>query len=187
MQIVNYGNIKEMLMFPEETQCVLDHIKNLKPNGLMVEWGTGGSTCKWLENLQHDQKLITIEHESNWYYNVKASVKDHFGNLPESKFKFILAGLEEGFYQYYGVPQEENPVGLRKYINPSEEIFDADIFFIDGIARGACAMSVLLNRTKKDSVLFIHDYKPRVTWYNWVTQFCNVELIGTTLVKLTRK
>jgi hypothetical protein len=50
MQIVNYGNIKEMLMFPEETQCVLDHIKNLKPNGLMVEWGTGGSTCKWLEN-----------------------------------------------------------------------------------------------------------------------------------------
>lgn len=187
MQHVNYGNIKEMLMFPEETECILDHIKNINPYGLMVEWGTGGSTFKWLDNLKYNQKLITIEHNPHWFNTVKESINSYFGELPENKFKFILAETEHGFSNNYGIPQEENPVGLRQYINPNVEIFNGDLFFIDGIARGACAMSVLLNRKKKDSVLFIYDYTPRVSWYSWVSQFCEVEIIGTTLAKLTFK
>lgn len=185
MQVVNYANIKEMLMFPEETQCVVEHIKRLGSNGLMVEWGTGGSTFKWLENLREHQKLITIEHHSDWYHAVNESIKLYFGNISPNKFNFILSQPEEPFYPYYGMPQEENPAGLRHYICPTAEIYEADIYFVDGVARGACAMAALLNRKKKDSVVFIHDYSPRVTWYNWVSQFCKVEQIGLTMAKLT--
>lgn len=186
MQLVNYGEIKEMLMFPEESAYILNTIKSMDTQGLMVEWGCGGSTFKWLENLTSAQKLITIEHNPDWYYQVQHSMNLHFGQIPKN-FNFILTPTEKEFYPYYGVPQEENPVGLRQYINPSEEIFDADIFFVDGIARASCAMTVLLKRKKKNSVLFIHDYSPRITWYNWVTQFCDVEFIGTTLARLHYK
>lgn len=185
MQIVNYGNIKEMLIFPDESEYITNEIKKLGQNSLMVEWGTGGSSFLWLEKLRDDQKLITIEHHKGWYDTVSQSMIQHFGKFPSHKFQFIHTEVEEGFAYYYGLPSEENTVGLKKYICPTELIYNADLYFIDGIARGACLASVLLKRKKKDSIIFIHDYAPRPTWYNWITQFCQVEIVGQTLAKVT--
>ena len=80
---------------------------------------------------------------------------------------------------------EENPVGLDNYLYPSQNAFEGDMFIIDGVARGVCALIVLLKSTKSDPIIVMHDWYPRVAWYSWAIQlFSRYERIGTTLVRL---
>ena len=174
--IVDYGDIiKEIQMVESEVNIVVDHIRNMPKNGLMVEWGSGGSTCKWIDTLSDDQKLISIEHNESWFDRVSRATKKHFPDL-EKKFKYYHIPEQYDFQHGYATILEEHPFGLDNYVNPEDDnVWNADIFFIDGIARATCLMNVLLRRTKKDSVIFMHDYVGREEWYNWSVQLCNKE------------
>lgn len=188
---VNYGDIiKEIQMIQFEVDYVSNLIKNMPQDGLMVEWGSGGSTCKWIDSLSNNQKLVTIEHNPQWYNRVSRAIKSHFGDVTE---KFTFHFIPEKFIEHgYGSLIEEHPCGTDKYINPDEKIWDADIFFIDGIARATCAMMVLLKKRKNKPIIMIHDYVGREDWYSWAVQFYNVETFtdkdnNSTLCVLTEK
>jgi hypothetical protein len=184
MTPAKYGTIDAILMMPDEIDFMTSLITADSEPMLMVEWGSGGSTCKWLEVLGDNQRLISIEHNAQWYEKVKDNVALHFGNL-DFKFQYYLRE-DKTLWHYnriYGHISEELPVGLENYICPDSDIFDADIFFIDGVARGACLSTVLLKK-KPTARVFIHDYADRINWYSWITQFVTVEVVGTTLAEI---
>lgn len=166
---VNYGNvITEIQMSEKEIEIMTNAIKSIPENGLMVEWGSGGSTCKWIETLKPTQNLISIEHNENWFNRVKRAIKNEW---PENKnFEYIFEPEKYGFKHGYATPIEEHPLGTDFYLNPTDKIWDADIFFIDGIARSACSLYVLLKHRKKNPLIFIHDYVGREPWYEWSVQ-----------------
>lgn len=186
---VSYGNIiTEIQMMQDEIDYVKNCIKDMPEDGIMVEWGSGGSTCGWIETLTGNQKLFTTEHTENWYNRVNRAIAAHFGDVSE-KFKFYH--IPEKYIEHgYASIVEEHPCGTDDYIlPPNDQWWNADIFFIDGIARATCALVTLLKHTKKDPVIFIHDYIGREEWYSWASQFFDVEYIGSkekssTLVRL---
>jgi len=184
----NYGNVLfEIQMNDDEVDYMVSFIKKLPDHALMVEWGSGGSTCKWLENLNDSQRLITVEHSSEWYEKVKKAIDNHFGDI-STKLSFLYCPEEEGFNHGYASMNEENPVGLKSYICPAiPSFFDADLFFIDGLARSTCALAVSLKQTNQTASIFIHDYIGREQWYEWITSFFTVEKVGTTLVRLHKR
>jgi hypothetical protein len=185
---VDYGNLlSEIQMEQDEIDHIVYLIRALPPNGLMVEWGAGGSTCKWLETLTETQKLITIEHDALWYARVTTAIETHFGDVSE---RFACLHYPEGpeIKHVYGTMNEEHPIGLKRYFNPEAlDIFNADIFVIDGIARATCALLVLLKYTKPNPVILIHDYYGREQWYDWIAQFTRISKVGTTLARVYPK
>ena len=176
---VNYGNIiSEIQMNQDEIDYVQNCIKNMPEDGLMVEWGSGGSTCGWLDALSNNQKLISVEQTESWHMRVSRAIAAHFGDVSD-KFKFYHISEQFGFEHGYGNVIEEHPLGTDNYILPPDERWwDADIFFIDGIARSTCALITLLKHTKKNPVIFIHDYVGREQWYSWASQLFDVEIVG---------
>jgi hypothetical protein len=182
---VNYGNvIREVQMEEDEVKYMNDLLNNGPDDLKMTEWGCGGSTCVWLDNKKINQKLITIEHNEDWFNRVNRAIKNHFNTDVTNNFTFLHIPEEGEFEHGYGNIIEEHPVGLKKYINPTEDIWDSDIFFIDGIARATCAMMVLFKHTKENPAIFIHDHIGREIWYDWATQFYRIENVATTLSRL---
>jgi hypothetical protein len=188
MTRANYGEINEILMSPAEIEVVVGEIKKLKPGALVVEWGSCGSTCMWLESIGPSQRLISIEHNINWHGRVSRSVASHFGDLG-GKFKYIYKPerLPELYKHGYGRIEEENPYGTNEYVFPDGEISEADLFIVDGIARGACIAVAALTRKNTDSVILLHDYSPRKVAYGWITQFFDVEVVDTMAILKTKK
>lgn len=182
---VNYGSIlSEIQMQSGELNYMVDEIKKMPNDGLMVEWGCGGSTCKWLETLSGHQKLISIEHTDTWYNRVSRAINIEFGDV-SSKFDFLYKPIKYDFRHGYATPMEEHPLGTDDYLNLPDKVWDADIFFIDGIARATCALLVLHKHRKPNPSIFIHDYVGRENWYSWATQFFEVETFQTETDKST--
>jgi hypothetical protein len=173
----------EIQMHLNEVEEVTSRIKEMGTDGLMVEWGSGGSSIRWLETLTDNQRLVSIEHNSEWH----SKVVEYLTTRPElnNKFKYYLRPELYGFKHGYGIVNEENPHGLDNYFIPQSDILNANIFFIDGIARATTALFVKFLSTKDDPVIYIHDYYGREQWYSWSTQFFSKrEKVGHTLVRL---
>ena len=176
----------EIQMQPDEIEYITARIREMPEDGKMIEWGSGGSTVKWLETMTAQQELITIEHNPAWhmkvseYINSRPDINQRFTYL----FKPELYGYEHG----YATIAEEHPFGLDDYLWPAmprKRIGDADIFLVDGVARATCATLVNFLSTKPDPVIFIHDYYGREQWYAWaVKHFFRAEKVGHTLVRL---
>jgi len=175
-----------VLMEQDEIDEVLATLKAKGPNAKIVEWGCGGSTVLWLNALDANQQLVSIEHTPDWYGRVQEMVKV-CPNL--DKFTFYLREvLYPNLYTHgYANIREEHPFGLDNYMIPDPSILDADIFFVDGIGRAAVALALLAKSTKPDAVIYIHDYKGREIWYDWATRlFFKKETDWTTLCRLTK-
>jgi hypothetical protein len=181
----------------EELEYFEHVLKSKPPQTKMVEWGSGGSTVAFLPYFG-DGSFISIEHNREWFDKVTACLQSDQENLPSLRnFTYILSepkylgkNVDLRFYGY-GVPFEENPCFAREYINPETErqtIFDADIFFIDGICRGAVLATILKKHQKAEAQIYVHDYygaEHRESWYDWAScLFSGVERIGTTLARL---
>jgi hypothetical protein len=172
-------------MEQDEIELISRTIKQSSSNSLMVEWGSGASTIKWLQEMGDDQRLISIEHNKQWFSLVEPVIASS-----ESLIRRATYHLCEGSAYWdheYGHTREENPMGLDRYFCPDEKIFDADIFLIDGVARGVCALMVMFRSRKANPIIFIHDWHRRQPWYSWAVQlFPQVERVGTSLVRLSK-
>lgn len=173
-------------MQQSEADCIIKEINKMPENGLMVEWGAGGSTCLWLENLQPSQKLISIEHNRNWKLLVEDAIETEFGDV-SNQFTLLFQPRLVNYIHYDASYTEENPCGMEEYINPKTDVFNADLYFVDGIDRGSCLVAILLQRKKENSIILMHDYVGRESWYKWASQFFNIEVLNGTLIKLTAK
>ena len=180
---VNYGTMTEIQMQLDEVEEVTSQINKMASDGLMVEWGSGGSTVKWLETLTSDQRLITIEHNPNWHMKVSEYINSRHDI--NKRLKYIFKPEMYNYTHGYGNVLEENPHGMDDYFIPRKDILDADIFFVDGVARATTALLVKFLSTKPDPIIYIHDYYGREQWYSWATQFFSKkEKVGQTLVRL---
>lgn len=141
-----------------------EYIYSLLPEeGTLVEWGCGGSTVFFLDNLKENQYLISIEHNDKWFEDMSEKLKDH-PNIDRHVFLYIPPEIPN---PYYARPEEEMACGLEDYINfDMDTIKTADVFLIDGIARGPTA-AFLSNHVKDSAQVLIHDYKGRELWYHW--------------------
>lgn len=180
---VNYGPMSEIQMQPDEVEEITSRIKEMPEDGMMVEWGSGGSSIKWLETLTGNQKLTSIEHNPSWHMKVN----EYVITRPDinSRFTYLFKPELFGYEHGYANINEEHPHGLDDYLIPNKKILDADIFLVDGIARATTALLVKFLSTKPDPIIYIHDYYGRERWYTWSTQFFSKkEKVGHTLVRL---
>ena len=176
----------EIQMQPDEVEYITGCIKSMPSDGLMIEWGSGGSSVKWLETMTGDQKLASIEHNAKWHMNVG----EYLNTRPDlnSRFTYMFKPELYGYEHGYATIVEEHPHGLDDYMWPSHpriKLSEADIYLVDGIARGATALLVKMLSSKEDPVIFIHDYYGREKWYTWASKhFFRVEKVGHTLARL---
>lgn len=184
---VDFKSIQSIQMIRDEIDYMVEVISKMPEDGVFVEWGSGGSTCLWLATLGPNQSLISIEHNRDWFNAVQKAIHENFGFEIARKFTYIFEKEEPGYNHGYGGIEEENPFGLWKYMLPTEAVLEGDVFFIDGLARGPIVSLLLLKRLKPDSLIFVHDYAPRTSAYYWISQLCDVEIVGSTLAKLTFK
>ena len=67
-------------------------------------------------------------------------------------------------------------------------MFNSDIYFVDGICRGAVLATILAKAKKRNATVFIHDYygyEERVPWYKWASNlYSSVHQVGSTLARL---
>ena len=170
-------------MADDEINLIVSNIRNGPRDLLFCEWGSGASTIRWLREMSREQKLVSIEHNKAWFDQVRPVV-DSSPSMA-ARFEYHLCESSKIVDQGYGHPFEENPVGLDSYFCPDDRIFDADIFLIDGVARGVCALFVLMRARKASPLIYIHDWYSRQGWYSWATrQFPKTERVGTSLLRL---
>ena len=183
---VDYGMMSEIQMQQNEIDEVCARIGEMSSDGLMVEWGSGGSSVKWLETMKDNQQLVSIEHNPDWhmkvseYINTRPDINQRFTYM----FKPELYGYQHGYAQV----NEEHPHGLDDYLwpkHPRVDISNAEVYFVDGIGRAATALIVKMLSQKENPVIYIHDYYGREQWYTWSSQFFSKkEKVGLTLVRL---
>lgn len=182
---------------PDEIEYFKTLMEQKPENTKMVEWGSGGSTVFFLPYFVNGS-LVSIEHNPEWFGKVVDELNANYVQSPALKNltyihvepEYVGHPVDLRFYGY-GVPFEENPCFLKKYINPEGElvkIWDADIYFVDGIARGAILATILLKAEKPDASVYIHDYygpEQRGEWYGWASSlYRKVEKVGSTLARL---
>ena len=194
----------------DEIDYLIDFMGKKPEGSKMVEWGSGGSTTMFVPFFKTG-KLISIEHNQEWFD--KVSTELNTGDYdPECLKNFLYAFIpplvDIRFYGY-GVPYEENPCYAKDYISPrimdgheSVNIWDSDIFFVDGICRGAILATIRVKATKllknyddtagewmPPATIFIHDYygtEMREPWYNWASSlYGKVERVGNTLARIS--
>ncbi len=128
----------------------------LKKSKKYLEFGMGGTTL--LAYITPNiKKIISIDSDYNWVQNIR-----NFKNLKNEEGKrIILNYINVGKVRDWG-----NPILINSNIsNYSKQIFqkfenDYDFVFIDGIARVACALQIILN-CKPDIKILIHDFNYR--------------------------
>ena len=175
-------------------------LANKNPESQMTEWGSGGSTCMFVKYFQTG-RLISIEHNEEWYDKVREEILigDEYPGKCCENFTYLFKPpkynehlIDIRFYGY-GVPFEENPCFASTYIDPTSDglnldIWNSDIYFVDGICRGAVLATIHAKAKKRDAAVFIHDYygaEQRVPWYNWASNlYSSVQQVGSTLARL---
>lgn len=185
---------------PDEITFFEQFLANKAPGSEMVEWGSGGSTTMFVKYFQTG-RLVSIEHNAEWYKKVSEEMV-YGGEYPREcldNFSYIFKPptfedqpIDIRFYGY-GVPFEENPCFASTYIDPTDDVFclniwNSDIYFVDGICRGAVLATIHAKAKRRDAAIFIHDYfgpEKRVPWYNWASNlYTDVRQVGSTLARL---
>lgn len=186
---------------PDEIEYLKDFMSK-KPDGTkLVEWGSGGSTAMFLPYFETGE-FISLEHNEEWFHKVVQEISTgNYSEAAKRNFTYVLAKpkIDIRFYGY-GIPHEENPCFAVDYINPKSDTFkvwDANIFFVDGICRGpilATIRDMAVSRydmTEHEWIrptIFIHDYfgpENRAPWYEWAAQmYGSVEQVGSTLARI---
>ena len=182
---------------PNEIEYFTQFMTNKAPGTKMVEWGSGGSTLMFLPHFETGS-LVSIEHNREWYDKVNDAIEIvPFSQKILSNFTYCWRPpsyenkhVDLRFYGY-GVPFEENPCFAASYINPEPsgvKIFDADVFFVDGICRGAILATIRAIASNPNATVFIHDYygqEKREGWYDWASGlYKRIEKVGDTLARL---
>jgi hypothetical protein len=170
------------VMHPDEIEIMTNLVNGLHQSAKIVEWGSGGSTIKFSPLLSTQQQYISIEHNLEWFEKVSTEL-----NNINSSCQYLYRPVKPDCYFHgYGRPEEENPIGLDDYIYPGDFVLDADLYFIDGVARCTIALMLLGLAKNKSATVLIHDYSPdRYVYYDWIRRiYPRSEILGTSLLRL---
>ncbi len=204
--ICDYGGvITRIMMGPEEIDYVAGVIAAAPDDALIVEWGSGGSSCRWYEAMRAGQKMTVIEHCQAWHDKVAQAAVAAFGAelvKPESPgFELVQCTEHPDVARVcYSEPyrdkddrlvrdvdfhKEEAPAFMPHYISPRDDVWDADVFLVDGICRGPVLATILAKHRKRAPVILLHDYPQREVVYDWAVHlFPATELVRGTILRL---
>ena len=125
-------------------------------NGLLLEYGAGGSTRWFSADSHRGYRVVSVEHNKTWFDKCKGlprvdlrlftpkQIVIHHGKTPVS--------LSEPMYD---VITQETTLCCSEYVF-QPELADADVIFIDGVFRNTCAVVAAL-LAKKHAVICLHD------------------------------
>ena len=169
------------LMYPDEVTALQATVDALPEAAVIVEFGSGGSTRFFADNLQAARRLVSIEHNAEWYETVSIALDQHPNR---ERITLIYAGPELPLSRYiFAMPEEEMPAGLARYIHPETPVSWSDVtcVLVDGVARGAC-LAALRTKLRPGTTVLLHDYTGREYWYDWaVSLYDRVSLTNTLL------
>ena len=120
----------------------------MKKENIYFEFGSGGST-----NIASYYKLKTysVESDIRWHEKLKK-----YGI--EANYITVSLNSNSNSFGYPG--KRTNIKDWKKYIQAYKKEYNADIIFIDGRFRVACALDIF-PKIRNDTLIFIHDYKSR--------------------------
>ena len=139
--------------------------KYLSEDKVMLEWGSGGSTCTFSPLVK---EYYSIEHVKEWYENVEEFLKLQiyrskvFNYLVEPDKPRTIPTKYEEFQTYIEYVDKLN----KKY----------DIVLIDGRARLDCA-KYIIPYLNENAVIFIHDYFHRPQYYKVTDYYTQVDAV----------
>ena len=99
--------------------------KNLNKNMMIFEWGSGGSTFFFSTRTK---KVISIEHDKEWYKNVSEKITEH--NIQNCDY-FLVEPQS---------PDESNFNEYSDFIKKYEDNY-FDVAIVDGKARNECIIA----------------------------------------------
>lgn len=162
------------MMTMDDQKILSDAVLALPEDAVIVEYGGGGSTIMLTKLLQGSQRLITIEHNVDWYHKIKTALADVDGNF-RSSLNLRTPDAESSvwpFGQYY----EETPYACADYIHAVDVFIPWDrvrMVLVDGFVRGA-VLAMLTTKLTTHTSVFLHDYLNREAWYEWAVRLYDV-------------
>jgi len=128
----------------------------LPEDGTLLELGSGWSTVWFAERLGENQRLVSVEHDKTWWETIIPRVVNNL----KVAYQLCVPTLPVG---PYGSFHRENPAGAEAFIH-AYPYHGAHVIFIDGLARGACLVTALL-QGNPGTRIFLHDAQR--DWYTW--------------------
>ncbi len=129
--------------------------KYLKPDMIVFEYGSGGSTFFF---QKHVKKIISIEHNRNWYKKMMKLLKkkdifsnSYFLNEPEKPLK---RNTKKDNYQ--SKHKTYSNMTFKKYVNSIDKYPQKyfDVIFIDGRARNSCVKKSI-TKIRQDGIIIL--------------------------------
>ena len=188
-------------MHEKEVEMMVKYLKE-KPNSVMLEWGCGGST---LHFPKYVDKYVSIEHNLDWYVDVKKAIDGNDINNIEFYLVDIPKGVptkREEFYDKWTTEIHDlSKLGMNTipaldyciypkdkyiwmdYIDIVDEIpiKKYDFVLIDGRARSDCAFKAL-QYIDDESIVFIHDFWGREEYHAVLEYYDVIDSVKHTLV-----
>ena len=127
---------------------------------MVVEYGSGASMVHIGKRLENWGRLISIEHDREWYQKVQFVLKEERLDNVDYLLREPETGPPTEPYQRFSERH------LRRYIEAPRERLgpgSVDLVFIDGRQRINCALAVV-DLLKIGGYLMIHDFWPRLRY-----------------------
>ncbi|WBU55825.1 glycosyltransferase family 2 protein [Paracoccus sediminicola] len=161
----------ELTLPPQEAAMLRS---SLKEGGIVLEYGSGGSTFEALG--AGASKVFSVESDAEWAKRIDESLAAQF---EKDRFRVIHADI--GPTKEWGKPA--NRKSFLKYhlyahgVWDLEDFREPDLILIDGRFRASCFATAAMRLTRPAKVLF-DDYANR-NHYHWVEKICPVaEMAG---------
>lgn len=166
------------MMTMDDQNIIADIVAKLSDTAVIVEYGGGGSTLMFARLLRKSQRLITIEHNVEWYHKIKKELE----TTPNPNVELHLRTPDADasvwpFGHYY----EETPYSCADYIHATNvEIpwTEVECVLVDGFVRGA-VLAMLTTKVAPEITVMLHDYPGREDWYDWAVRLYDVVHLPT--------
>lgn len=156
---------------------LLAAVQAMSPDGVMLEYGGGGSTVTLAQQLHGRQQLITIEPSQTWMDDIA----DNLRRVGAEKYVtlHLIPSHGRGIYTHGrggGDWTEEISAGAEEYIHadganiPWERV---EVVLVDGVIRGII-LALLREKVSPSTRIFLHDYTDREEWYDWAVRLYRV-------------
>jgi hypothetical protein len=153
----------------------ISHLKKLvRPDMVVFEFGSGGSTLFW---SKHVTKVISIEHEPEWYHRMKDDFNNR--NLRNVDYNLITPEPDGHFYEksasnpdhYISSDIHFKGKNFESYVRHIDKYPDGffDIVVVDGRARPSCIAHAV--KKIKNGGLLILDNSERKHYAYSLQQF----------------
>lgn len=144
-------------------------LKNfLKKDMSVFEWGSGGSTIFIAKRVR---KIITVEHDYEWFLKIQLCVK--LNSVSNCQCKFIQPEEDSSYVLYKSTNERLINHNFKKYCEAIDSFPDNyfDLIFIDGRARNYCIMHAK-NKVKMNGFILL-DNSDRKNYQYGIDLLCD--------------